>query len=132
MPSPRRLVPAVVLAAAVGAACGRVVAPPPPSSQPVLVEQRIVPGVPVAVAARAARVFRDAGFITRRFGSDSTWAYRSDGPSAARLRYSRPADDSTRVQVELWLTCVAADRRCGRAELATLVRRLNEVEGEEQ
>jgi len=86
-----------------------------------------VEGVRVTVAARAARALSEAGFRTKRFGSDSTWGTKSTDQAAIRLRYSTPSGDSTRVFVELWMPC-SSSGRCGRAEVATLFRSLAEAE----
>jgi hypothetical protein len=110
-------------------ACGHVVATAPPAGTPVFSVVHTVPGVPVVVAARAARALQDGGFATRRFGSDSAWATKSSEKAAARLRYVKPSSDSTKVLLELWLPCAAGDRACGRAEAATLFGRLHEEEG---
>lgn len=110
------------------AACGRVVAPAPPSGAPAFSDVRTVAGVPVVVAARAARALQLSGFSTRRFGSDSAWAAKSSESAAARIRYVRPSNDSTRVLLELWLPC-GGTRGCGRAEAATFFARVQEEEG---
>jgi hypothetical protein len=109
-------------------ACGHVVATAPPAAAPAFSVVHTVPGVPVVVAARAVRALQESGFTTRRFGSDSAWAAKPSEKAAARLRYVRPSNDSTRVLLELWLPC-AGDRTCGRAEAATLLGRLREEEG---
>jgi hypothetical protein len=88
---------------------------------------RTVPGVPVVVAARGARALQESGFATRRFGSDSAWAAKSSESAAARLRYVKPSNDSTRVLLELWLPC-AGQRGCGLPEAATLFARLTAEE----
>ena len=117
----------LALAAPLVLGCARVVAAPPPASAPTWSEERVVAGVRVSVAARAARALSEAGFRTKRFGADSTWGTKSTDQAAVRLRYSTPSGDSTRVFVELWLPC-APSARCGRAEAATLFRRLGEEE----
>jgi hypothetical protein len=110
------------------AACGHVVATAPPSGAPALSVVRTVPGVPMVVAARSARSLQESGFATRRFGSDSAWATKSSESAAARLRYVKPSNDSTRVLLELWLPC-AGQRGCGQPEAATFFARLTEEEG---
>lgn len=121
------LLPLPALAVAL-AACPRAVAPPPPSSPPAFSALHTVPGVPVVIAARAARALQVSGFATRRFGSDSSWAVRSSERAAARLRFVRPSNDSTRVLFEIWLPCVG-QARCGEAEAVTFFQRLREEEG---
>ena len=86
-------------------ACGRVVAPPPPSGAPGLSQDVVVAGNPTVVAARGARALYDISFVTKRFSSDSTWGWQPSDRIAARLRYTRPTRDSTRVLVELWGAC---------------------------
>ena len=119
-----RCVPAALLLVA----CGHVVATAPPSGAPTFSDVRTVAGVPVVVAARAARALQVSGFATRRFGSDSAWAAKSSESAAARIRYVRPSSDSTRVLLELWLPC-AGSRGCGRAEAATFFGRIQAEEG---
>ena len=110
------------------AGCARVIATPPPPASPAFSEVQPVAGVPVVLAARAARALQESGFATRRFGSDSIWASRSAESAAVRLRYSRASDDSTRVLFEIWLPC-AGTPRCGRAESALFFARLRQEEG---
>lgn len=86
-------------------ACACVIAPPPPDTPPITVLQEVISGVPVFVAAKAARALNDYDFVTRRFSSDSTWGWSARGQVAARLRYTSPSRDSTRVLVELWGPC---------------------------
>jgi hypothetical protein len=109
-------------------ACGHVVATAPPASVPTFSAVHTVPGVPVVVAARAVRALQVSGFTTRRFGSDSAWAAKTSEKAAARVRYVRPSNDSTRVLLELWLPC-AGERTCGRAEAVTFFGSLREEEG---
>jgi hypothetical protein len=119
----------VVLAAAVGlaAGCGRVVAPPPPAGEPVAAQQTVVPGHVMTIAARAARVLQDYGFVTKRFSSDSLWGWRGTDRIAARLRYGMPSNDSTRVLIELWGPC-ADSRTCMRGDIANIFTRLTAEE----
>ena len=124
LPSGRRALPlAVVLAG-----CARAAAPAPPSGAPAFSAVQTVSGVPVVIAARATRALQVAGFATRRFSADSTWAVRSSEDAAARLRFVRPANDSTRVLFEIWLPC-AGQARCGHAEAKTFFLRIGEEEG---
>ena len=111
---------------ALAAACGRVIAPPPPSDPPAASQEAMVPGVPITIAGRAARVLQEYGFTTRRFSSDSTWGWRANEQVAARLRYM-PSRDSTRVLLELWGRCMDA-RTCMRGDIATIFARLAEQE----
>ena len=62
-------------------------------------------GQPTVIAAKAARALYDISFSTKRFSSDSTWGWQASDHIAARLRYTRPSRDSTRVLVELWGNC---------------------------
>jgi hypothetical protein len=128
--APRRRVLALgALPAAAGLAfaCGGVIAPPPPATAPAVSEVVVVPGAPITVAARAARGLQEQSFTTRRFSSDSTWAYRASDDVAARLRYTMPSRDSTRVLIEMWGQC--PDRRpCLRADLFALVARMSTAE----
>jgi hypothetical protein len=115
--------PAALLAAGILAACGRVISPPPPSSPPAASQEATVPGAPITIAGRAARVLQDYGFVTKRFSSDSTWGWRGNDRIAARLRYTLPSRDSTRVLLELWGAC-ADSRTCMRGDIATIFARL--------
>lgn len=112
-------------------ACGRVRAPAPPPGAPSLSEVVTVSGVPITVAARAARSLYDLSFITRRFGSDSTWGYQANDSIHARLRYVQPSSDSTRVLVELWSRCRPAPG-CLRPHLLALSARLSAEEAPPQ
>src|SRR5215213_2935382 len=96
--------------------CGRVVAPPPPTTAPDVSDVGQVAGDRLVVAARAARTLADLTFTTRRFGSDSTWGFRSGDRLAARFRYGRGTADSTRVFIELWGECEEG-RRCSRFDV---------------
>lgn len=122
------MVAATATAVLLLAGCARVIATPPPSDTPAFSEVRVVAGVPVVLAARAARALQESGFATRRFGSDSIWGSRSAESAAVRLRYSRASDDSTRVLFEIWIPC-GATTRCGRAESALFFARLRQEEG---
>ena len=91
----------------------------------------VVPGVPIVVAARAARTLEGGNFVTRRFSSDSTWGFRKNGSVSARLRYTAPSSDSTRVLLELWGAC--EDRHgCLRGDLAEILRGLTTEDGPPQ
>jgi hypothetical protein len=119
-----RILPFVLLLAV---ACARVMAPPPPDTAPVVSEETRVVGAPITVAARAARTLQDYGFATKRFSSDSTWGWNANSKTAARLRYTLPSRDSTRVLLELWGKC---ERRqtCMRGDVAAIFARLAEEE----
>jgi hypothetical protein len=81
-----------------------------------------VPNSPVIVAGRAARSLYGYQFITRRFGTDSTWGYRASDSAHARFRYRSSGGDSTRVLLELWGgKCAAEDRRCLQADFVALM-----------
>lgn len=101
------------------AACGRVQAPSPPASEPGFQQEVVVAGAPITVAAKAARTLARFAYNTRRFGSDSTWAYRAVDRINVRLRYVMPSRDSTRILAEYWGVCER--RGCLQAELAGLV-----------
>ena len=118
---------AALAAVAVLAACARAVAPAPPSGAPSVNHEAMIEGKRVSVAARGARALQEFGFTTRRFGSDSTWGYRAQSTTAARLRYAQWSDDSTRVLIELWLPC-GTGAGCGRGDAARLVNRLQQGE----
>jgi hypothetical protein len=114
---------AAVAGVALAAACGRVIAPAPPSGAPDATEAIMVAGAPVTIAARAARVLGEFTFTTRRFGQDSTWGFQPSDKIHARLRYTRPRNDSTRVLLELWGHCGQMPRcenQYGRAILAAI------------
>ncbi len=123
----QRIVLLFVLVVAI-AACSQVIAPPPPSGRPTVQVEALVSGAPITVAAHAARVLQDFNFTTKRFSSDSTWGYRAEGPTSARLRYTRPMDDSTRVLLEFWGKC-STDRLCTRADALGFIRQLSAEEG---
>ena len=120
MPAARisRLLAVATLAAA--AACGQVISPPPPSNPPQLTHEVVVQGQPIVVAARAARTMQRYAFNTKRFGQDSTWGFRAADSINARLRYTRPHDDSTRVLVEMWGKCPPRER-CFHGDLMLLL-----------
>ena len=104
---------------------------PPPAGQPAAAQIVVVPGVPIVVAARAARTLESINFATRRFSSDSTWGFRKTDALSARLRYTSPSKDSTRVLLELWGTC--EDRRgCLRGDIADILRGLTTEDGPPQ
>jgi hypothetical protein len=122
---------ALTAAAAVAlAACGGVIAPPPPAAAPQVQREGVVPGTPIVISARAARVLQEYGFTTKRFSDDSLWGLRAADDIAARLRYA-PKADSTRVLVELWGKC--QDRRtCMQGDIAVILTRLAEAEAPPQ
>jgi hypothetical protein len=109
------------------AACAAAVAPAPPSAAPSLNVETMIEGKRVSVGARGARALQEFGFTTRRFGSDSTWGYRSQSRTSARLRYAQSSSDSTRVLIELWLPC-GTGFGCGRSDAMRLVARLQQPE----
>ena len=112
---------AVMLALFVALACGRVVAPSPPPSEPDLFETVTLPGVSIALAAKSARTLQDLQYITRRFGSDSTWGFRSVDSFHVRVRYLRASPDSTRLVGEYWGRCEDGGNSCLRGEFFLLV-----------
>ena len=113
---------ALLVLATIGAAaaCGRVLAPAPPPSQPDLFEQFTIGGVPLTIAAKSARTLSQLQYTTRRFGSDSTWGWRSVDSIHVRLRYQRPSSDSTRIVAEYWGTCEDGGNSCLRGEFVLL------------
>ena len=111
-------------------ACARVVAPAPPGAAPDFSRDTIVAGHPAVVAAKAARALYDISFSTRRFGSDSTWGWLPSERIAARLRYTMPSRDSTRVLVELWGRCGGAG--CLDPVFRTLIARIEAEEAPPQ
>jgi len=113
--------------AAALAACAGTVAPAPPSAAPSINVETMIEGKRVSVGARGARALQEFGFATRRFGSDSTWAYRGQSRTSARLRYAQSSSDSTRVLIELWLPC-GAGYGCGRRDAMRLIARLQQPE----
>ena len=112
---------AVILALSVAVACDRVVAPSPPPDEPDLFETVTLPGVSIALAAKSARTLQDLQYITRRFGSDSTWGFRSVDSFHVRLRYLRASPDSTRLVGEYWGRCEDGGNSCLRGEFFLLV-----------
>lgn len=117
----RRVAALLVLAVlGVATSCGRVVAPSPPPSQPDLFERVTVPGVPLTIAAKSARTLSLLDYSTRRFGSDSTWGWRAVDSIHVRLRYQRPANDSTRIVAEYWGQCESGGNSCLRGEFFLL------------
>jgi len=119
----RALVPAAFVAAVCAAivSCGRVISPPPPTTVPQVSHVVTVVGAPVVVAARAARTLQDYGYVTRRFGGDSTWGFRGADSIAARLRYVRAATDSSRVLIELWGRCPRDQEECLHGHVVVIV-----------
>ena len=111
----------VVLAIAVAAGCGRVIAPAPPASAPDTITEGSVEGIPRVIGPRAARRIQDLGFTTRRFSTDSLWAWRAQEEISARLRFAPRAGDSTRVLVELWGPCPQNRRGCLRREAGAIL-----------
>ena len=109
-----------VAAIGAAAACGRVLAPSPPPSQPDLFEQFTIGGVPLTIAAKSARTLSLLQYTTRRFGSDSTWGWRSVDSIHVRLRYQHPTSDSTRVVAEYWGRCEDGGNSCLRGEFVLL------------
>jgi len=91
----------------------------------------VVPGVPITIASRAARALQDYGFVTKRFSSDSTWGWRGNDQIAARLRYTMPSRDSTRVLFELWGPC-PDPRTCMRGDMAVIFAHLTAEEAPPQ
>jgi hypothetical protein len=119
-PWTRLLVMATGVAAVLG--CGQVIAGAPPQAAPLLAREVTVPNSPIIVAGRAARSLYGYQFITKRFGSDSTWGYRASDSTHARFRYRGVAGDSTRVLLELWGgKCAPDDRGCLQADFVALM-----------
>ena len=119
-PWARLLVVATGMAAVLG--CGQVIAGAPPQTAPLLAREVTVPNSPIIVAGRAARSLYGYQFITKRFGSDSTWGYRASDSTHARFRYRGTAGDSTRVLLELWGgKCAPDDRTCLQADFVALM-----------
>ena len=114
----------LVAASGIGAilGCGQVIAGAPPSTTPLLSREVTVPNSPIIVAGRAARALYGYQFITKRFGTDSTWGYRASDSTHARFRYRGTIGDSTRVLLELWGgKCAPDDRRCLQADFVALM-----------
>jgi hypothetical protein len=116
-----RLVAPVVALTALLAGCGTIISPPPPLAPPAFSQEAMLPGTPVVVAARGARTLQRLSFITRRFGSDSTWGHKSVDSTHVRMRYAQPRSDSTRVFVEYWGRCREGGTACLRALHEVLV-----------
>jgi hypothetical protein len=110
-----------VFAAVFAAACAGALAKAPPAEPAAFARVVVVPGAVIVNAAKSARALQDAGFATRRFSSDSTWGTRAADDIAARLRYSSPSRDSTRVLVELWGKCERGGTNCLLGEFVRLV-----------
>ena len=132
MPASRRSRLLVVGALAAAAACGRIISPPPPSNAPDVSHEVVVQGTPIVIAARAARTLQDYGFNTKRFSQDSTWGFRKADSINARLRYTRPYTDSTRVLIEMWGRCQDRTRSCFIGDLRVLLAGLQTEEGPPQ
>ena len=109
------------------AACGGVIAPPPPAAAPQVQREGVVPGTPIVIAARAARVLQDYGFTTKRFSDDSIWGLRAADDINARLRYTTRGPDSTRVLVELWGKC-QDPRTCMQGDVTVILTRLSQAD----
>ena len=118
--SARLVVAAAGMAAVLG--CGQVIAGAPPQTEPLIAREVTVPNSPIIVAGRAARSLYGYQFITKRFGTDSTWGYRASDSAHARFRYRPAAGDSTRVLLEMWGgRCAATERQCLRADFVALM-----------
>jgi hypothetical protein len=109
------------IAILVAAGCAGAVGKQPPATEAEMTRIVVVAGHPVSVAAKSARALQDAGFATKRFSSDSTWASRAADNFNARLRYTMPNRDSTRIMVELWGKCERGGKGCLVGELVRLV-----------
>ena len=118
----------IAIAIAVVAGCGRVIAPAPPAQAPDTVAEGSIEGIPRVIGPRAARRIQDLGFTTRRFSTDSLWAWRAQEEISARLRFAPRSGDSTRVLVELWGPCPQNRRGCLRREAGAI---LSSLTGEE-
>ena len=121
-----------VFAICVTAACAGAIGKQPPAEAPAYSQIVVVPGAPIVIAAKAARLLQDAGFATRRFSSDSMWASRAADNMSGRLRYTMPSRDSTRILVELWGKCERGGRGCFLGEVVRLVSGLTTEEGPPQ
>jgi hypothetical protein len=119
-------------ALALTAACASAIGKAPPSEEPAFTRIVVVPGAPIVTAAKAARALQDNGYATRRFRSDSTWGSRASDNMNARLRYTSPSSDSTRILVELWGKCERGGRNCFVGELVRLVGALTTEEAPPQ
>ena len=89
-------------------------------------------GVPVAVAAKAARTLALYAYTTKRFGRDSTWGYRAVDNMSVRLRYTMRSQDSTRMLVEYWGRCERGGVACLRADLTALAAGISQEEAAPQ
>ena len=121
---PRRMLRiAVAVATSVAlAACSRVIASAPPETAPLIDHEIMVAESRVVVSARAARALYTYQFITKRFGTDSTWGYRASDSTHARFRYRPAQGDSTRVVLEVWGgRCEPRDQHCLRADVGALL-----------
>lgn len=120
---------ALLLALVAAVACGGIVASAPPPSEPNLFEDFTIAGVPIAIAAKSARTLGNLQYVTRRFGPDSTWGYRSVDSIHVRLRYLRPSADSTRIVAEYWGRCEEGGNSCLRGEFVLLASGVSAEEG---
>lgn len=127
--SVRRL---TAFALVLSAACAGAIGKAPPNEEPAFTRIVVVPGAPIVTAAKSARALQDAGFATRRFSSDSTWGSRAPDNMNARLRYTSPSRDSTRILVEMWGKCERGGRNCFIGELVRLVAALTTEEAPPQ
>lgn len=119
----------IITALFAGSACASVRAPAPPAMEPALMEEVTVLGAPVTMAAKSARTLALLQYTTRRFGSDSTWGYRSVDSIHVRLRYLRPSSDSTRIVAEYWGRCETGTPSCLRGEFLLLAQGVTAEEG---
>jgi hypothetical protein len=71
-------------------------------------------------------------YVTRRFGSDSTWGYRAVDSIHVRLRYLRPSPDSTRIVADYWGRCEQGGVSCLRGEFLLLATGVSSEEGPPQ
>ena len=111
-----------IVSTATLAACGQVIAGAPPETAPLIDHDVVVPGSPVIVSARAARALYTYQFITKRFGTDSTWGYRASDSTHERFRYRPAQGDSTRLVLEVWGgRCAPRDQHCLRADVLALL-----------
>jgi hypothetical protein len=129
--APRRAAHAALALVAAGLAvlaCAGRIAPQPPLSPPAWSAVSTVSGTPIVVAARGARTLQRLSFSTRRFSSDSAWAYRGGDSIHVRLRYAQPTSDSTRALIELWGRCTNGSTRCLRGLHELLILGMNTEE----
>ena len=125
----RRALALASVAAALG--CARALSSPPPAGQPAATRMVVVSGVRIVVAAHAARTLEGMNFATRRFSADSTWGFRKNDALSARLRYTSPSQDSTRVLLELWGPCENRGA-CLRRDIAEILNGLMTEDGPPQ